>query len=112
MRHSMFAFARLFASSRFGSRRPDPRQLMAALRAVFEPRKPRHRALRFLLGVAGVALLAVLVVAAIAVGAVMLAFGLGYRLLGGGARRDAAGASRVVEGQYRVVSRPALPASR
>ncbi|MFC0677110.1 hypothetical protein ACFFGH_04470 [Lysobacter korlensis] len=107
----MSAFARLFVSTRFGARRPDPRHLMAALRAVFEPRKPRHRALRFLLGLAGVALLAVLVVVAVVIGALMLAFGLGYRLLGGGARRTGNAPSRVVEGQYRVVRRPVLPAS-
>lgn len=101
----MSAYARLFGSSRF-----DPRLVASVLRTVFEPRKPRHRALRFLLGLAGVALLAVLVVVGIAVGAVMLTLGLGYRLLTRRARPAAS--TRVVEGQYRVVARPVLPASR
>lgn len=102
----MFAYTRLFASHRLASSR-----FASVLRAVFEPRKPRHRVLRVLLGLAGVALLAVLVVAGIAIGAVMLTAGLAYRLLGGGAR-PAAKATRVVEGEYRVVARPVLPTPR
>lgn len=107
----MFASARLFASRHFVSKRPGFALLASVLRAVFEPRKPRHRVLRVLLGLAGIAVLAVLVVVGVAVGAVMLTFGLAYRLLGGGARR-AVKATHVVEGQYRVVARPVLPASR
>jgi hypothetical protein len=102
----MFDYARLFGSSRF-----DSRHVMSVLRAVLEPRKPRHRVLRVLLGLAGVALLAVLVVVGVAVGAVMLTLGLGYRLLTGGSRRAAA-PTRVVDGEYRVVARAVLPASR
>lgn len=109
MRLPMFAYARLFVSSRFGSRRPDPRHVMSALRALLEPRKPRHRALRVLFGVVGVALLAVLAVVGIAVGALMLTCGLVYRLLRGGARRERVGATRVLDGEYRTVARPALP---
>lgn len=105
----MLAYARLFVSSRFGSRRPDPRHVLAALRAVLEPRKPRYRVLRVLLGIVGVALLAVLAVVGIAVGALMLSGGLVYRLLRGGARRERVGATRVLDGEYRTVSRPALP---
>lgn len=104
----MFAYARLFVSSRFGSRRPDPRHVLSALRALLEPRKPRHRALRVLLGVVGVALLAVLAVVGIAIGALMLTCGLAYRLLRGSPRRDR-GATRVLDGEYRTVVRPALP---
>lgn len=105
----MFEYARLFVSSRFGSRRPDPRHVLSALRALLEPRKPRHRALRVLLGVIGVSLLAVLVVVGIAVGTLMLTGAFAYRLLRGGARRDRVGATRVIDGEYRAVARPALP---
>jgi hypothetical protein len=107
----MSAYARLFASRHFGSSPLGSGALASVLRAVFEPRKPRHRALRFLLGLAGVALLAVLVVVGIVVGAVMLTLGLGYRLLTGG-MRSAAAPTRVMDGEYRVVARPVLPASR
>lgn len=106
MPHPMFASARHFASRHFASSRLGSGLFASVLRAVFEPRKPRHRALRFLLGIAGVALLAALAVVGIAVGAVMLTLGLGYRLLTRGARPAAT--TRVVEGEYRVVARPAL----
>lgn len=94
------------------SSRPDHRSLNlqaigAFARAVLEPRKPRHRALRVALGVAGVMLLAVLVVVGVMVGALMLAGGLVYRLVRRTPRRPAP-VSRVVEGEYRVVQRPAL----
>lgn len=105
----MFAYARLFVSSRFGSRRPDPRHVMSALRALLEPRKPRHRIARVLLGIVGVALLAVLAVVGIAVGALMLTCGLAYRLLRGGAGRDRGATTRVLDGEYRTVARRALP---
>ncbi|GHA89220.1 hypothetical protein [Cognatilysobacter bugurensis] len=105
----MFAYARLFLSSRFGSRRPDPRHVLSALRTLLEPRKPRHRALRVLLGVVGVLLLAVLAVVGIALGALMLMCGLGYRMLRGSPRRERVTATRVVDGEYRVVARPVLP---
>jgi hypothetical protein len=105
----MFAYARLFVSSRFGSRRPDPRHVTSALRALLEPRKPRHRALRVLLGIVGVAVLAMLAIVGIAVGALMLTCGLAYRLLRGGAQRGRVAPTRVVDGEYRVVARPALP---
>ncbi len=96
----MAAFARMFSS------RSNLRHLGPLLRAVLEPRKPRHRVLRVALGVAGVLLLAVLVVVGIAVGAVMLVLGLGYRLLN--PKRPASRSSRIVDAEYRVVSRPAL----
>jgi hypothetical protein len=111
MPHPMFAYVRLFASRHLGPSPLGSGPLASLLRAVLEPRKPRHRVLRFLLGLAGVALLAVLVVVGVAVGAVMLTLGLGYRLLTRGAR-PAAAKTRVVEGQYRVVTHPVLPASR
>ena len=76
--------------------------------AVFAPRKPRHPLLRLLFGLAGIALLAVLLVVGVVVGAAMLAAGLAVRLLG----RRPAGAPRdkgtVLDGDYRVVDKPAL----
>lgn len=77
--------------------------------AVFAPRKPRHPLLRLLFGLAGIALLAVLLVVGVVVGAAMLAAGLAMRLLG---RRPAGAAARsddtVLDGDYRVVDKPAL----
>ncbi|MEN5061425.1 hypothetical protein [Luteimonas sp. TWI1416] len=74
----------------------------SGVRAVFAPRKPRHPALRVLLGLVGVALLAVLLVAGLFVGAAMLLFGLARRLL---MRGDATPPrdERIVEAEYRVV---------
>lgn len=97
----MLAFTRLF-----GTRPFNPQAVGAFARAVFEPRKPRHRALRVALGVLGVIVLAVLVVVGVVAGALMLTLGLGYRLLRGKRRPEPV--PRVVEGEYRVVARPAL----
>lgn len=108
----MFAFARpLLIARLFGGSRFDAHRFSSRLRAVLEPRKPRHRALRVVLGVVGVALLAVLVAVAIVLGAAMLTIGLGYRLLRGGSR-PAARDARIVEAEYSVVARPALPLPR
>jgi len=79
------------------------------LRAAFEPRKPRHRVLRFVLGVVGLGLLALLVMFSVALGAAMLAAGVVFKLWRGrgkavGGRRDA----RIVDGEYRVVGKPVL----
>lgn len=77
--------------------------------AVFAPRKPRHPLVRLLFGLAGIALLAVLLVFGVVIGAAMLATGLAMRLLG---RRPAAPAAQgrgtVLDGDYRVVDKPAL----
>lgn len=77
--------------------------------AVFAPRKPRHPLVRLLFGLAGIALLAVLLVFGVVIGAAMLAVGLVMRLLG---RRPAASVARdqgtVLDGDYRVVDKPAL----
>ncbi|MFT4197892.1 MAG: hypothetical protein QM601_08290 [Pseudoxanthomonas sp.] len=80
------------------------------LRAVLEPRKPRHRLMRAALGLVGLAVLSVLVFFGLFVGAAMVAAGLGWRLLRARQQRPAAPA-RVVEGEYRVVRKPALPLS-
>lgn len=74
-------------------------------RHAFEPRKPRARWLRVLLGVVGLAVLAVLVMFSVFVGAAMIAAGLVFRLWQGRGR-PAARERRVVEGEYTVVDSP------
>lgn len=88
----------------------DSQQFQSRMRAVFEPRKPRHRLLRFALGIVGLGLLVLLVMFGVVVGAAMLVAGLAYRLWsrrGKPIARDA----RVVDGEYRVIAKPVLPAS-
>ena len=91
----MFAQTFRFGTSHFHSR----------VRSAFEPRKPRHRLLRFALGVIGLGVLAVLVAFSVALGAAMIVAGMLYKLWKtrgkrlARAQRDA----RIVEGEYRVV---------
>ena len=91
----MFAQTFRFGTSHFHSR----------VRSAFEPRKPRHRLLRFALGVVGLGVLAVLVAFSVALGAAMIVAGMIYKLWKtrgkrlARAQRDA----RIVEGEYRVV---------
>lgn len=80
-----------------------------AFRNRFEPRKPRHRLLKFALGLLAVALLAVLLVFGVLVGAAMLLGGLLLRAWRQ-RQRPIARPARVVEGEYRVVAKPALHA--
>ncbi|WP_246022844.1 hypothetical protein [Cognatilysobacter terrigena] len=82
------------------------RPARGVFRAVIEPRKPRHRLLRVVLALFGLALLAAFLVVAVAVGAVMIIGGLGWKLLHRTPRapRD----PRVLDGTYRVVTRPLL----
>lgn len=76
---------------------------------VAAPRKPRHRLLRLLLGVLGLALLLVLIAFGVFVGAAMLGAGALLRLWA--VRRKApARKEAVLPGEFRVVSKPALPA--
>ena len=77
------------------------------LRTAFQPRKPRHRALRVGLGLIGLSLLALLVMFGLVVGAAMLAGGLGWRLW---KRRHQpiARDRRVLDAQYRVVGKAML----
>lgn len=79
--------------------------------AALSPRKPRHPLLRVVLGLLGLALLAVLLVVGLFVGAAMLVAGLLGRLWLGRGTKPAAD-SRVVQAEYRVVRKPALPLSR
>lgn len=81
------------------------------VRTLFEPRKPRHPLVRLAVGLAGLAILAVLIFFGVFVGAAMILVGVTWKLLSR-ARRDAAPRRDVVEGEYRVVRKPALPLSR
>lgn len=80
-----------------------------AFRNTFSPRKPRHPLLRLTLGLLGLALLCVLVFFSVFVGAAMIAGGLAYKLF---KQRNKPVARPVVEGEYHVVRKPALPLSR
>ncbi|HET7126207.1 MAG TPA: hypothetical protein VFI26_03795 [Lysobacter sp.] len=73
------------------------------------PRKPRHPLLRLLLGVLGLGVLAVLVAFGVFVGAAMLAAGALLRLWTL-RRRAPARKEEALPGEFRVVSKPALPA--
>ena len=82
-----------------------------AFHAFTTPRKPRHRALRVLLTLVGVALLAVLLVFGLVIGTAMLGFALLSRLLrqrGKPVAKDA----RTLDGEYRVLRKPALTTGR
>lgn len=79
-------------------------------RGLFAPRKPRHPLLRLALGLLGVAVLCLLVVVGVFVGAAMIVGGLLFKLLRHRGRPVAD--PRVVEGEYRVLRKPALPLSR
>jgi hypothetical protein len=86
-------------------------QFQSRMRHAFEPRKPRHRALRVALGLVGLTLLALLVMFGLVVGAAMIVVGVGYRLWkrrGQPIARD----PRVIDGEHRVVTKPVLPLSR
>jgi hypothetical protein len=83
----------------------------ASFRSAFAPRKPRHPLLRLAVGIVGLGLLSLLVFFGLFVGAAMLGTGLLYRLWKQRgkpiARQD-----HVVDGEYRVVAKGALPVSR
>lgn len=82
-----------------------------AFHAFTTPRKPRHRVLRVLLTLIGVALLAVLLVFGVVIGTAMLAFSLVSRILrqrGKPMAKDA----RTLDGEYRVLRKPALTTVR
>lgn len=79
-------------------------------RTLFAPRKPRHPLVRVAAGLIGLAILAAMVFVGVFVGAAMILIGLAWKLLAQRKPqvRRAADAS-VVEGEYRVVRKPALP---
>ena len=80
-------------------------------RTLFAPRKPRHPLVRVAVGLLGLAILATLVFVGVFVGAAMIIAGLAWKLL---AQRKSArtAPSQVVDGEYRVVRKQALPMSR
>jgi hypothetical protein len=80
------------------------------LNSLFAPRKPRTPLLRLALGLVGLALLAVLVFFSVFVGAAMIAAGLAWKLLRRSPAR-APGRGKVVDAEYRVLRKPALPTS-
>ncbi len=84
------------------------------LQAAFAPRKPRHPLARIAISVLGLGVLAVLVFFSVFVGIAMLSVGLLYRLVSQRgkpalAEPQSARDARVVDGEYRVVSKPVLP---
>ena len=81
-----------------------------ALRSAFAPRKPRHPLLRATLGLLGVALLLALVFVSVFVGIAMLAVGVVFKLLRQRAR-PVARERRIVDGEFRVVGKQALPSA-
>ncbi|MFC7300920.1 hypothetical protein [Cognatiluteimonas weifangensis] len=89
---------------RFDRFRPD----RAGFRTGFAPRKPRHPLLRLALGLLGLGVLLVLVFFSVFVGIAMLAAGLLYRLWKQRGK-PVARPARVVDGDYRVLAKPALP---
>jgi hypothetical protein len=77
-------------------------------RNAFAPRKPRHPLLRIAIALLGLCVVLTLVFVSVFVGVAMLAAGVLVRLLrmrGQPVARD----HRVVDGQYRVIAKPALP---
>lgn len=112
--HQMFTHTRFFDFSRFFNSSPS-RNFQSRVRSAFEPSKPRHRLLRFALGLAGLALVVVLVMVGVVLGATMLAVGLVYKLVNKlvnplSARRGkpVARDARIVDAEYRVVAKPLL----
>ncbi|KRG62350.1 membrane protein [Stenotrophomonas humi] len=80
------------------------------LRNLFAPRKPRNPLVRIALGLLGLAILAVLIVAGVFVGAAMILVGLGWKLLASRKARAVRKAEpNVVDAEYRVVRKAALP---
>ena len=90
------------------------------LQAAFAPRKPRHPLARIAIGMLGLGVLALLVFFSVFVGIAMLSVGLLYRLFSQRdkpvlTRTQAAHAARVVDGarvvngEFRVIGKPALP---
>jgi len=85
----------------------------AKLRNLFEPRKPRNPLVRIALGLLGIAILAVLVVGGVFIGAAMILGGITWKLLASRKARTSAKADpTVVDAEYRVVRKAALPQAR
>jgi len=83
------------------------------LHAAFAPRKPRHPLAKLAIGLLGIGVLALLVFFSVFVGVAMLAVGLVYRLMRQRGRPIAGPArnARIVDGEFRVVGKTALPSA-
>ncbi len=81
-------------------------------RTLFAPRKPRHPLVRVAVGLLGLAVLAALVFVGVFVGAAMIIAGVAWKLLANRKQTARQGDPKVVEGEYRVVRKQALPLSR
>lgn len=85
----------------------------AKLRNLFEPRKPRNPLVRIALGLLGIAILAVLVVGGVFIGAAMILGGVAWKLFASRKARAMRKADpTVVDAEYRVVRKAALPQAR
>lgn len=85
----------------------------AKLRNLFEPRKPRNPLVRIALGLLGIAILAVLVVGGVFIGAAMILGGIAWKLFASRKARAVRKADpTVVDAEYRVVRKAALPQAR
>ncbi|KHL58658.1 membrane protein [Xanthomonas cannabis] len=80
------------------------------LHSLFAPRKPRHPLVRLAAGLAGLAILAVLIFFSVFVGAAMILGGIAWKVLSK-SHRSPPQQARVVDAEYRVVRKPALPMS-
>ncbi|MBB4129129.1 hypothetical protein GGR77_004469 [Xanthomonas translucens] len=78
-------------------------------RHVFAPRKPRHPLVKLAVGLLGLAILAGLVFVSVFVGAAMILGGIAMKLLSQRGKRASAARQHVVDGEYRVLRKPALP---
>jgi hypothetical protein len=78
-------------------------------RHVFAPRKPRHPLVKLAVGLLGLAILAGLVFVSVFVGAAMILGGIAMKLLSQRGKRPSATRQQVVDGEYRVLRKPALP---
>lgn len=83
-----------------------------SFRTLFAPRKPRHPLVRVAVGLLGLAVLAALVFVGVFVGAAMIIAGLAWKLLAQRKQSARSGEQHVVDAEYRVVRKQALPLSR
>jgi len=79
------------------------------LHHLFAPRKPRHPLVRIAAGLIGLVILAVLIFFSVFVGAAMILGGIAWKLLSKPNRRTQQ--TRVVDAEYHVVRKSALPVS-
>lgn len=90
----------------------DHHQFQQRMRNAFEPRKPRHRLLRFAVGIVGLGLLALLVMFSVVIGTAMIVAGIVYKLWTRRGKPMAARDPRIVEGEFRVVGEREIPRER